>query len=290
MRRFVVILFFPMFCQAQVVDSICRVDDQVVGVVMGKDPCSEVDKVMNAEFDCDTSTQTPLICGVDSVLYYGKYYHTILWGDQCWFKENLNVGTMIDASVEQSYTGEITKYCYDNDEDNCTSRGGLYQFWGALRVNPARGNGFYYQGTMLDGTKGVCPTGWHIPSKDDLDYLGQYGGRILKSRVFWDEEDDGRGFNAIPTGLFCDTAASCNICDETQFSDLNFNTTFMTTTIELNYSDDCMQQVFWARGLSKATDDFYTPGRIYRHFESRIIDGVLRLGGYAASIRCIKDN
>jgi hypothetical protein len=61
------------------------------------------------------------------VAYEGQTYNTVQIGNQCWFKENLNVGTMIPGDQEMTDNGIIEKYCYDNDPANCAIFGGLYQ-------------------------------------------------------------------------------------------------------------------------------------------------------------------
>ena len=44
------------------------------------------------------------ICGASKVSYGGKDYNTVLIGNQCWLKENLDVGTMISGSVRFKQT------------------------------------------------------------------------------------------------------------------------------------------------------------------------------------------
>ena len=85
-----------------------------------------------------------------------------------WMPLNMNVGTMINSSTNQSDNSTIEKYCYGDIQANCELYGGLYQ-WGeamqyAASVNcdpcgPTTGHG---------GVQGICPTGFHIPS--DLEW------------------------------------------------------------------------------------------------------------------------
>ncbi len=80
-----------------------------------------------------------------SVTYAGKKYNTVLIKNQCWLKENLDIGTMIDVSQDPSNDGTIQKYCYNNDLNNCATYGGLYQWNEAME----------YKTTL--GSKGICP-------------------------------------------------------------------------------------------------------------------------------------
>jgi len=90
-----------------------------------------------------------------TIEYGGQTYHTVQIGDQCWLKENLNIGTRVNGRVNQdAANGTIEKYCYNDDEANCSKYGGLYQ-WKEAMKNSANA-----------GTQGICPTGWHIPTTD----------------------------------------------------------------------------------------------------------------------------
>ncbi|KUG25952.1 sclb protein [hydrocarbon metagenome] len=97
--------------------------------------------------------------GTETVDYGGQTYNTVMIGAQCWLKENLNVGTRIDGSQDQADNATIEKYCYDDNENNCDEYGGLYQ-WDEMM-----------QYTTTEGTQGICPTGWHIPSSTELTTL-----------------------------------------------------------------------------------------------------------------------
>ena len=145
--------------------------------------------------------------GIPTVEYEGQIYNTILIGEQCWLKENLNVGTMINSSNDQTNNGIIEKYCYDDDESNCDEYGGLYQ-WNEIM-----------EYTTTQGTQGICPDGWHIPSDDDWctlttyidptvdcnsnDWIGTDAGYKMKSTSGWYNNGNGSdayGFNVLPSG------------------------------------------------------------------------------------------
>ncbi|MFI5251392.1 MAG: FISUMP domain-containing protein [Bacteroidota bacterium] len=97
--------------------------------------------------------------GTPTVTYAGKTYHTVQIGNQCWLKENLDVGTMVDSMQNQTNNGIIEKYCYRNDTANCNTYGGLYQWNEAMQYD------------TTPGTQGICPTGWHIPSNNEFTTL-----------------------------------------------------------------------------------------------------------------------
>jgi len=52
--------------------------------------------------------------------------------------------------------------------------------------------------------QGICPTGWHIPTKAELNLLNQYQVRDLKSELYWivPGGTNATGFNALPAGKY----------------------------------------------------------------------------------------
>jgi uncharacterized protein (TIGR02145 family) len=88
--------------------------------------------------------------GTPNVTYEGQTYNTVQIGEQCWFKENLNIGTMIPGEAEMTNNGTIEKYCYENNSYYCPFFGGLYQWNEMMDYSTA------------PGVQGICPAGWHI--------------------------------------------------------------------------------------------------------------------------------
>ncbi|MEK7643733.1 MAG: FISUMP domain-containing protein [Patescibacteria group bacterium] len=125
-------------------------------------------------------------CGT-SISYAGQTYNTVQIGLQCWLKQHLNVGTKI-TSCTGGYVGacatgsdtvqnqgascaSIQKYCYSDDEANCTSDGGLYQ-WAQAMCGAASCNGTGESSpACTTPVQGICPTGWHLPSHYEIVVL-----------------------------------------------------------------------------------------------------------------------
>jgi uncharacterized protein (TIGR02145 family) len=89
----------------------------------------------------------------------GKVYKTVKINDKIWMAQNLNIGTMIHASTGgkfgDGYQRDSTraeKYCYRNEAVYCDLYGGLYQWDKAMNF------------TTVEGTTGICPVGWHLPT------------------------------------------------------------------------------------------------------------------------------
>jgi len=138
---------------------------------------------------------TPTVTDAD-----GNVYNTVQIGNQCWMKENLNVGIRIDGNQEMTDNDIIEKYCYDNDQANCDIYGGLYGWYEMMQY------------ATQEGTQGICPEGWHIPTEVDLDYLSNYlggsnvaGGKLKEKGTFhWESPNEGAtnesGFTGLPSG------------------------------------------------------------------------------------------
>ena len=124
------------------------------------------------EVNFTTILSTGFACG-DVVVYEQQNYNTIQIGTQCWFKENLNAGTMIAGTNNQTNNGTIEKYCYDDIAANCNTLGGLYQ-WDEMM-----------QFVNSPSVKGICPSGWYIPSYEELitltNFLNNSAGGKMKS-------------------------------------------------------------------------------------------------------------
>ncbi len=175
------------------------------------------------------TTRAIWTCG-NSILYTGRTYNTVQIGNQCWLKENLDVGTMIQESDTAKDNGEIEKYCYNNDTINCDTYGGLYQWNEAMKY------------TIVEGAQGICPPGWHIPTLTEFQTLSTTvggDGNALKAIGQGDGEGAGTNtsdFSALLSGIRH---------DEGYFTYLNFNTlfwsskgvdTYIASTMYLDYS------------------------------------------------------
>jgi uncharacterized protein (TIGR02145 family) len=128
------------------------------------------------------------------VTYDGKIYNTELIGEQCWLRENLDVGTMISSSTAQTNNSIIEKYCYGDDPNNCDIYGGLYQWNEAMQY------------VTTEGTQGICPPGWHIPSKADyqvlLDEVGHDAQSLTEAGQGVPAGTNYSGFSALFAGYF----------------------------------------------------------------------------------------
>jgi uncharacterized protein (TIGR02145 family) len=205
------------------------------------------------------NTQSGEPCpGIPTVTYEGQVYNTVLIGNQCWFKENLNVGTMINSYENMSDDGVIEKYCYNNDPAYCETYGGLYQ-WNEMM-----------EYTTIPGVQGICPAGWHLPTDEEwatlTDFLGGEsvaGGKMKETgTTHWSSPNtgatNGSGFTALPGGYRYTTGSFSWLGSKGYFwSSSEFSTSFA-----------------WRRGLSYYNDD------VTRYSSSK---------SYGLCSRCLQD-
>lgn len=110
-----------------------------------------------------------------------RTYKTVKIGNQTWMAENLNYA---QDTLNESW-------CYDNNPTNCQKKGRMYSWMGAIN-RTAEECGYQKACSLTYPVQGICPEGWHIPSKEEFEELietvGGYAiaGARLKSKENWD--------------------------------------------------------------------------------------------------------
>ena len=150
-------------------------------------------------------------------------YRTVVIGTQTWMAENLNYA--VEGSKCYGEGGEVL-IGYDEDgnfitktlsnaevQANCDAYGRLY-YWATAMALPSSCNEDNCSSQIQPNHRGICPSGWHIPSRDDwevlIDYVGDKElGTKLKATSGWNWDDyhgisgngtDDYGFSALPGG------------------------------------------------------------------------------------------
>jgi uncharacterized protein (TIGR02145 family) len=189
--------------------------------------------------------------------YYSKgnninNYKTVVIGTQKWMAENL------DYAVEGSK-------CLRNSYAYCDEYGRLYD-WSTAMGLPSSCNSSDCSNQIQLPHRGICPSGWHIPSNGDWDILVNYVGGSsvaetkLKATSGWynSGNTDEYGFSALPGG-YGDSSGS--------FDGVGSGGRWWSAT-EYNASDA------YGRGM-------------YYYYGSAYWDGNVESGLF--SVRCVQD-
>ncbi len=162
----------------------------------------------NSNYDVETKQNFIVVTGSPEVNcpstvqdHSGRSYDVIQIGGQCWMAEDLrtrylNDGTPIADHELQKTTGEssgwenTTEPAYARSPEFDGSYSMIYNGWAALSGK-------------------LCPTGWRVPTKEDIELLrdtlgGSKGdaGHALKGTRFWEDDSkatNSSGFTAYPT-------------------------------------------------------------------------------------------
>ena len=122
-----------------------------------------------------------------SFTYQGQTYNYVRIGTQTWMAENLNydIGNNM---------------CYKNDPANCTAYGRMYKW--ATVVGKTEAECGYGNSCDLPSTghvQGICPEGWHVPRRAEVETLVEaaggddFAGKALKATSTWsDYENNGK--------------------------------------------------------------------------------------------------
>ncbi len=174
------------------------------------------------EFDVAANTDDGSCVTLDTtgcapVSMGGHTYSVVEIGDQCWFAENLRTtvygnGDAIPTSLTDGEWGSTTSGAtavygeddgcdnYSPDIDACDEAQSLSEY------------GRLYNWYAVDDARGLCPSGWHVPTDGEWtgleDFITSQGfsgteGTALKSTYGWYDGGNGTddfGFSALPGG------------------------------------------------------------------------------------------
>ena len=170
--------------------------------------------LLQAYGNCAEVAEESWQCG-DPLEYQDYDYATVLIGEQCWFAENLrnenyengdaipsNLNDSEWASTNSGATavyGEGSSSCYTDtpDGDACDEAWSLIEY------------GRLYNWYAVDDARGLCPSGWHVPTDEEwtvvTDVLGGelVAGGQMKTTYGWYNGGNGTnssGFSGLPGG------------------------------------------------------------------------------------------
>lgn len=177
------------------------------------------DGTVNGEEVVFTTSEEPSVSNCGTVTDVdGNTYNTVMIGSQCWMKENLRTKGAL-TSFENVTNPSVTPFYYQPTTSDFAEYTvptyGLYYNRSAALNN--------YDGTGVENPsnniQGICPTGWHIPSKSEWQTLKvatdnspcKLAGSSDWSGNDWGDDDvspgnygypyrNQAGFTALPSG------------------------------------------------------------------------------------------
>jgi uncharacterized protein (TIGR02145 family) len=163
--------------------------------------------------------------------WQGRVYGYVTIGTQTWMNENLAYLPAVSPLEEESPV-DPKYYVYDYNGNQVSEAQNTmnYMTYGVLYNRIAALNGAPPSENIPSGVRGICPDGWHVPSRGEFEILITYVGEeaaALKSRYGWTEwgnGDNSSGFNALPGGYR----------HYWGFSFINSTASFWTTTNDNN--------------------------------------------------------
>ena len=131
--------------------------------------------------------------GSSSVTFDGYTYELVAIGDQCWFAENLRTEHYVNGDAipgelsdgEWSSTTNGAQAIFANDASNLTDYGRLYNWF------------------AVDDARGLCPSGWHVPT--DVEYTtltDGLGGTSVAGGKMKSSPEDSPAWNGTNTSGF----------------------------------------------------------------------------------------
>ena len=206
---------YTVSCTATPKENVTAVDPATmsVTVTVGGCPCTVTSVGTNEVEGSETNT----ISAVKDA--QNQQYRVVKIGSQCWMAQNLRSTSGLTQGTTSSSTDP---YYYDNTNSTFALEDrGIYYNWLAVMGGNSASN------TNPSGVQGVCPTGWHVPSKAEWEQLETYLtqnnnywcgnnshniAKAIASTVGWGNSENSctpgndmsgnnaTGFNALPVG------------------------------------------------------------------------------------------
>jgi uncharacterized protein (TIGR02145 family) len=247
----------------------------------------------------DGKTYKTIVIGSQTWMEYNKlillsYDLKVIMGAQIWMESNLNFEP--SSGMHKCYwqgggNGQDTYWTAEAAKPNCDKYGRLYDWVTAMDL-PSSCATSSCASRVPGKHKGICPTGWHIPSREEWNALKDHIHDVL----WWNYEDEERdwdvgtklkatngwkanaehgngvdtyGFNAIASGY-------CVNCDNASL-----------TSATGYYAGETAQANWWS------TTEFSQPDKAYSfevtYDKNTMNEKRVEKKDYLYSVRCVKD-
>ena len=263
----------------------------------------------------------------DYFVYDGEKYNTVVIGNKKWMASNLHYvpygytvcsdanlsSNKKDASIFYPYEAKLEEgatiatitVATASDVDMIREKGLFYNAYAALQTD----NITYENAKALKGTRGICPPGWYVPSREDYyalcgfitksSYWEDAAALTDESALAWDPTADSKngyatpgklntlGFNWAPVGcaVGVSTASvtapySTNLISNSDVAEYNGKpgiTYFVSSSMHFSSATAAANNCSMASTFTSS----YKLGRLYINNTLKAING--------GCVRCVKD-
>lgn len=215
--------------------------------------------------------------------YDGNTYHTVIIGNQCWMRENLRCSHYADGGLIPRKTSGSTStspfYFYYYYTDALLVDYGYLYNWSAVM------NGASSSNNNPSGVQGICPNGWHIPSKSEFEVMTNFVNSFARYRC-----NNGNGSIARSLASQRNWNSYSNSC--CVGSDLSANNTTFFSAMPAGYyysgtniSDLQIRSYFWT-STSESGSNAWT---MYLDRQYGNVQWSNQSSYYGYSVRCVKN-
>ena len=222
--------------------------------------------------------------GVPTVTDYdNNVYNTIQMGTQCWMRENLRTqhysdGTAIPAGTDTSSTVAY-RYEPNNNQELVTTYGYLYN-WRAVMRNASS------TPASPSGIQGICPTGWHVPSRAEFVVLQNFMEQA--NNLHCNGSDTSTAVAMASTDGWHSSSVSCTPgYDSNANNESGFNARPAGTFYQNSYYNTTYNTCFWSATEYQSGKPFIA--RIAYDDAQFGADWFSNLTNVGYSVRCVKD-
>ena len=226
---------------------------------------------------------SPVDCGMVAD-YDGNIYKTLVFGDQCWMRENLRTTHYSDGTpIPLGGNSSEEPFRYENYTSDLSN--GVLEHCGYLYNWPAVVHGEGSSDQVPSGIQGICPSGWHVPSNAEWERLGNFVASIPKNCC------DSSGYNiakSLASTLYWSNSSYA--CAPGNQSETNNASRFAAYPVGWSTGSYCTSfggaATFWSTSLSYYSWEVYSrvissdgAGFTYDHWSK----------SYGCSVRCVMD-
>lgn len=203
----------------------------------------------------------------------GNVYRTVTIGSQCWMMENLktttyNNGDLIGTTNSATFdiSGESTpkyQWAYNGNEGNASTYGRLYTWFAVTDV------------------RDLCPSGWHVPNRNDWNNLEEY--------LINNDYSYGDSGNAIAKSMAAAYGWSTSSVPGDVGNNQTSNNSSGFTGLPGGYRSD-IGTFFGLGEYGNWSCSYYYWGSTYNHgigYDSHILNGNESYTDNGVSVRCV---